>query len=493
MANPIPFIGFAPDINQTTPGVITDAQAISPSMRGYYGGAGLADAGMTALADTVLSASALVQLNGTIRTIIGSPTKLYEKTATTWTNVSRATPAYAASASNPWRLAQFGNTALAVNKNDQLQSSASGAFANLNAPTAGVMCTWKGFVVLADTNNGGSGTTYGDSPARWWTSAYLDVTSWTPSIATQSTTGELVETPGKITGLKVLGEYVIAYKAESIYVGRDAGSPSVLGFSLVPGEIGCASHDAIVSIGMEHIFIGKNDIYIFDGNSVKAIGEAIRLWFFADLDATYVGRIQSVHNEQYGFVTFSYPRLGSAGVLTGGITYNYRVGKWGVDHRFMSAPFEYYSGGYTYATLPIEGLTYADWPAISYDDSFWDANKVLIAFVAADGKVYTIININSANASPSYITSGSYGDENTYTYLDRVTLRYLLKPVVAPTMTHYYSDDLGSTWTTGQTITETNGRFDVMWIAPWHKVKFNFTGFFEVTGASVDAQSAGDR
>ena len=490
MANQIPFIGFAPDIDQTIPGVITDAQAISPSMHGYYGGAGLADTGLATFTDTPLSAAALVQLSGTIRTFVGSPTKIYEKVGTTWTDRSRV-GAYAASVSNPWRFAQFGKTSLAINKSDQLQSSAAGVFANLNAPTAGVMCTWKGFVILANTNNGGSGTVYGDSPSRWWTSAYLDETSWTPSIATQCTTGELVETPGKITGLKVLGEYVIAYKEESIYVGRDAGSPTVIQFSLVPGEIGCASQDAIVNIGNAHIFIGKNDIYMFDGNSVKPMGEPLRLWFFADMDATYVSRIQAIHNKQYGFVTFSYPRLGSAGVLNGGVTYNYRTNKWGIDHRFVSSPFEYISGGYTYDTLPIEGKTYADWPAIAYDDPFWDASKLLIAFFGQDGKVYAIININSSNATPSYITTGTYGDENAYTYLDLVTLRYLIKPTATPTMTHFYTDNIGGDWTQGQTITETNGRFDVMWSAPWHKVRFNFTGFFEVTGASVNSKPSG--
>lgn len=487
------FTGFAPDLDPTSPGIITDMQFAVPSMRGYRGGAVTADIGIAALADTPLSAVTIAGMAGNIRTFVGSPTKIYEKIGAAWTDRSRATPAYGASISNPWQFAQFGNTSLAINKSDQLQASSTAAFSNANAPTAATMCVWKGFVVLANTNDGGSGVLYGDSPNRWWTSAYLDYTSWTPSISTQCTTGLLVETPGKITALQVLGEYLIAYKDKSIYVGRDAGSPTVLQFSLLPGEIGCSSPDAIVNIGNAHIFIGTSDIYLFDGNAVRPIGEAIRMWFLADLDPVFASRIRAVHNEQYGVVIFSYPRNGSNGALSGGIAYNYRTNTWGVANRPSISPFEYTTGGYTYDTLPIEGKTYADWPNIAYDDAFWDSSKKLIAFFGPDGKTYAVSDMSASSTTAAYITTGAYGDEGAYTFLDHVTLRYLVKPGVTVTMTHFYTDDLGGTWTQGQTITESNGRFDVLWSAPWHKVRFNFIGMFEVTGAAASAVQDGSR
>lgn len=486
----IPFIGFAPDLDPTTPGVITESFAVVPTWRGgYFGGSVAVDIGMDALADDALSAVSMITLSGSIRTFAGSATKLYEKSGVTWTDRSRATPAYAASASNIWRFAQFGKTTLAVNKADKLQSISTGtAFADLDAPTASLMCVWNGFVILADTNDGGSGQTFGDSPSRWWTSAYLNETSWTPSIATQCTTGELVDTPGRISGLKVLGEYVIAYKEKSIYVGRDAGSPTVLQFTKIPGDIGCASQEAIANIGDAHIFISKNDIFMFDGNTVKSIGGPLRIWFFKDLDVSYASRIRAMHDEYYGLVLFNYPRAGSGGALNGIIIYNYRSDKWGFSTTAIKTPFEYVAGGYRYDTLPIEGKTYADWPPISYDDPFWDANKSYIAFFATDNKVYAI----TGSGGPASITTGAYGAESFYTLLQRVTLRYLLKPPVATTMTHFYTTDLGGTWTQGETVTESNGRFDILHSAPWHKVRFNFTDQFEVIGMTADTQPDGE-
>lgn len=481
-----PFTSFAPDLDPTTPGVITDATNLIPTLRGYVGGPSGAEVGMAALSAAAISAAVVTKLDGSTRTFAGTTDKLWEKSGSSWTDVSRATPAYGASTVNPWRFAQLGNTTLAVSKADQLQSTSSGAFANLNAPKAAVMCTWKGFVVLGNTDDGGAGTAFGDSPDRWWTSAYLDETDWTPDVSTQCTTGRLVETPGAITGLKVLGEYIIAYKEDSMYVGRDAGTPEVLRFTRVPGDIGCASHEAVADTGTAHIFVGPNDIYLFDGNIPQSIGAPLREWFFADLDPQYSYRIRSSHDKTNALVYFHYPRVGSSGTLDGCIVYNYKTNKWGVTHKTIECLVEYVSGGYTYETLPIEGMTYADWPLISYDDPLWTASTRSMAYFGSDHKIYS----TTGTSTSASITSGAYGEENFYTLIQRVTARYLNKPTTA-SATHYYTEDLGGTWTEGETVTESSGRFDFLHSAPWHKVRFDYTGDFEIVGASAETQQDG--
>ena len=479
-----PFTGFAPDLDPTTPGIITECENLIPTIRGFRGAPSGADVGMDALAAAALSATLVVKLDGSSRLFAATTTKIYEKSSISWTDRSRATPAYAATFVNPWRCAQFGNTTLAVNKADQLQSSSSGAFANLNAPSAGAMCTWKGFVVLGNTSDGGAGTSYGDSPDRWWTSAYLDETDWTPNVTTQCTTGQLVETAGKINGLKVLGEYIIAYKDESMYIGRDAGSPVIIQWNLVPGEVGCASQDAIADIGSAHIFIGKNDIWMFDGTVPRSIGTPIREWFFEDADPGYTYRIRASHDKYNAIVFFYYPRLGSGDVLDGCIAYNYKTDKWGVAHRTIETPVDYITGGYTYATLPI--TTYASWPEIPYDSPFWTSTTKYVAVFQTDHKIYSLTGA-SQTAS---LTSGFYGNADEYTLLSRVTAKFLDQPTTY-TMTNYYQDVLGNTWTTDVTTTGSNGRFDVLRSAPWHKVKFDFTGDFEITAAKAETKYDG--
>lgn len=477
----IPFIGFAPDADPTTPGVITECTNFVPTLRGFSGSASGIDTGMAALASASLSAAVLTSLSGTNRLIAGTTTKLYEKSAFTWTDVSRAT-AYNASTTYPWRFAQFGDTSLAINKGDVLQYSNSGAFADVTAPKAAVMCVVSGFVMLGNTNDGA----YGDSFDRWWCSAYLDYTDWVPAISTQCTTGRLVDTPGAITGMKALGYNVVAYKDRSMYLGRLDSTPGVWDFTLIPGEIGCSSQEAIADIGTAHIFIGFEDIYIYDGTAPTPIGSPIRKWFFADLDPAYMYRIRSSHDKTNALVYFYYPQRGQSGNLTGCIVYNYKSNKWGVADKAIECAVDYITGGYTYDTLPIIGSTWDSWPEVTYDSPFWTASSRYPAYVGTDHKIYAM---TGASTSSSF-TTGDYGVEDYYTLLSRVTLRYLSRPTTAM-MTNYYQDLHGDPWTADQITTEYSGRFDVLFSAPWHRVKFDFTGDFEVTGATAETQASG--
>lgn len=475
----IPFSQFAPDLDETTPGIITDATNLVPTLRGYAGAPSGADVGMSALAAAALSATIATKLDASNRLIAGTTTKLYEKSGTSWTDVSRVA-AYNASTTYPWRFAQFGDTTLAVNKGDVIQSSSSGAFADLTAPKASVMCVVGGFVMLGNTND----ATYGDSLNRWWCSAYLDHTDWTPAISTQCTTGQLVDTPGAITAMKPIGYDAVAYKADSMYMGRYSGPPGVWQWSLVPGEIGCASHEAVADIGTAHVFVGPDDFYLFDGTLPRAIGGPIREWFFADVDPTYMGRIRSSHDRTNNLVYWYYPRLGSAGSLTGCVVYHYRANKWGVAHKSIECTVDYVTGGYTWDTLPI--TTWDSWPSVAWDSPFWTASSKYTSYIGTDHKVYSM---TGASQSSSF-TSGAYGTEDEYSLLRRVTLRYLGRPTTA-TMTNSYQELLGGAWTTDTTTSESNGRFDCLRSSVWHKAQFDLTGNYEVSGFTADLKQNG--
>lgn len=478
-----PLLGFAPDVDPTTPGVITECTNFIPTLRGFAGGASGLDTGMNALAAAALSGAVMTKLDGTNRLVVGSATHLYEKSGSSWTDVSRATPAYNASQLYPWRFAQFGDSSLAINKGDVLQLSSSGAFADVaTAPKAAVMCVASGFVIAANTNDG----TYGDSFDRWWCCAYLDVTDWTPAIATQCTTGRLVDSPGAITGMRAMGYDVVAYKDRSMYLGRYSGPPGVWDFTLIPGEIGCSSQEAIADIGTAHIFVGYEDIYLFNGATPQPIGAPLREWFFSDLDPGYRYRIRHAHDRDKATVFFYYPRNGSAGVLNGCIAYNYKSNKWGVAHRTIEAIVEYVSGGYTYDGLSAIVPTWDAWPEIAYDSPFWTASAKYPAYIGTDHKIYSL---NGVSDSASF-TTGDYGTANLYSLMSRVTPTYLTLPTTAA-MTNYTQTVHGGAWTEGTTVAQSNGRFDMLVSAPWHKARFNLTGDFEITGLDADMSANG--
>lgn len=479
-----PFAGFAPDIDPTTPGVITAIANMVPTIRGsYVGAASGADVGMDALAAAALGAAICTTLAGTNRLFAGTTTKLYEKSGTGWTDVSRVA-AYGATETNPWRFAQFGDVSLAVNKADQLQSISSGAdFANLSAPSAGVMCVSNGFVMLGNTNNGGSGTAYGDSPNRWYCSGIFDETTWTPSVTTQCATGLLVDTPGGITAMRTLGANVVVYKDGSMYLARYEGPPAVWRFDLVTTEVGCSSHEAVVELDNAHFFIGPDDFYRYQpGGLPVPIGAPVKEWFFSRMNQSYRSRIRSAHDRVNALIYWFYPSSETS--LDSCVVYNYKSNKWGVADRSIECAVDYITGGYTYDTLPFS--TYDTWPEVSYDSPFWNAQSRYIGYIGTDHKIVTL----TAASATSSLTTGHYGNDDEYSLLSRVTLRYLDKPTSAE-MTNYYQDEHGGDWTTDITTAESSGRFDVLRSSVWHKASFAFTGDVEVAGASANFQPGG--
>ena len=473
----IPFSQFAPDADPTIPGVITACENLVPTLRGYKGGPSGADVGLSALAAAAISAMSATKLDSTTRFIVGTGTKIYEKDGTSWTDVSGAT--YSASTSIPWRFAQFGNTTLAINKQDVLQQSVSGAFAAVaTAPKAAVMCIVNGFVMLADTNDG-----VDNDVDRWWCSGYMDVTNWTPSIAAQCASARLVDTPGAILCAKALGYDVVMYKERSMYLGQYGGA-AVWNFRLLPGDAGCSSQEAIADIGNAHIFIGHSDIHLFDGATVTPIGTVIREWFFADLDPAFRLRIRHNIDRENSLVYFHYPRRGSGGVLNGCIVYNYKADKWGVAHRSIECVVEYVASGFTWDGLPL--TTWDSWPPVAYDSNYWTSSSRTPAYIGTDHKLYSL----TGGSTASSLTTGDYGSEDMFYLLRRVTPRYIKKPTSA-TMTNYTQTVHGGSWTEDTTTSETNGRFDRLKSAPWHRAKFNYTGDVEIAGVGADMKPAG--
>lgn len=482
-----PFTGFCPDCDPTAPGVITDVADMVPTVRGTLVGAPTGvDVGQAALAAAALASAICTKLDGTSRLFAGTATALYEKSGATWNDVTRTVGgAYSATTTNPWRFAQFGDTSLAVNKANPVQSISTGTdFADLSAPTASVMCVSNRFVMLGNTNNGSSGTTFGDSPDRWYCSALEDHTDWTPSVTTQCATGRLVDTPGPITAMRTLLENVVVYKENSMYIGTYEGPPAVWRFDLVSAEVGCPSHEAVVEVNNAHYFIGAEDIYRYSPGSLPTpIGAPVKEWFFTRCDPAYKERSRAAHDRQNSLIYWFYSATGSAGTLDKCIVYNYKSDKWGVSDRTIECVVEYISGGYTYDTLPFG--TYDAWPEVSYDSPFWDASARYVGYFDT---THTVLALTGDTASCS-LTTGSYGTEDEFVLLSRVTPRYINKPLTG-LMTNYYANEIGDTWTTDEITTESSGRYDLFRSAPMHKLYFVWTGNLEIAG--LNASTAPD-
>ena len=464
----VPLIGFAPDVDPTTPGAIVDCTSMIPSTRGMAAAESNVATSYPALADAVQGASLLVRLDGSVRFIVGTQSQLQEGIAGAWANVSRA-GGYSAGEAR-WRMSQFGNDTLAANKSCVLQRSTGGTFADLVAPKCAFIEVVGGQALAANVDDTGSGlgTAYGDQPNAWWCSALNDCTLWLPSISTQAGRGLLVEAPGPITGWKRLGPYICAYKERALFLGRYVGAnQGIWAFDLIPGDIGCASHEAIVNIGTAHFFVGPDDFYMFDGSRPVSIGAPLRKWFFARLSTKFRYKIAGLHDRANGRVWWFYPSSASSlGALDSAVVYDYRTQRWGVADRAVDMPVEVVLDGITYGNLGTLYSTYGSLPALSYGSPFWVSNAPIPAVIASDHKPYTLSGIPGAWS----FKTGLQGDDTDVALVTRVNPRWITRPSSA-TLTNYYTMDEGVMVTTGVPITMSanSGQFDLLRAARWHQ------------------------
>mgnify|MGYP001618929874 CR=1 FL=1 len=469
----IPFLGFLPDVDEHTQGVITDCTMLLPTLRGYKGAPSVI-VETPALAAACRGATYVVKLDNTTRLFAGAQTKLYEYVSSAWSDVSRVGD-YTGSSDSAWRFAQFGDVTIAANKIDAMQKSVStGAFSDLaGAPKALVVETVGGFVMVANYNDGT------DTPDGIYWCAFEDYTDWTASVATQAGKLRKYDTPGEFRALKRLGQYVVAYKEGSMYLGVNNGPPTLWGFQLISGEIGTYTQEAVVSIETAHFYIGTNDIYMFDGSRPLSIGDGVREWFFTDFSVDFAYKIRGAHDKRNSLVYWYYPSVASTGNLDSCIVFNYKSRKWGRANRSIEVCLEYLTGAMTYADFQTKYPTYDVIPSVDYGSPFWNAATPNMAVFDA---THVLGTLTGASLTSS-LTSGAIGDDMQYTMLSRVQSRFINDPTSA-TMTNYYRMTDGASYTTDATIPMSAGRFDVMREARWHKVKTEYVGDVEVSGQS---------
>lgn len=482
----ITFSNFAPDLDHFTETIIVDCSNIIPSEKGYKAAPSEVDAGLSALAAACIGAVRAVKLDGSARVFAGTTTHLYEDVSGTWTDRSGAT--YTGTSSDKWRFAQYGDVTLAVNNADTIQWSSTGAFASITAcPVAKHIITLKNFVIVANTNDGTSGETFGDQSDRWWCSALNDYTDWTPAVSTQCTSGRLIDVPGEITALKPLGDYAVIYKESGMYLGRYVGPPVVWSWINVSSEIGTVSSESVIDIGTAHFFLGKDDFYMFDGSRPMPIGNAVKNWFFSDMNATYRDRIQGAHDRNNSLVYWFYPSTDStSGEINKAIIYNYKTNQWGLGTYDVEMVLETLLGGVTYGTLGDLYTTYADLTGITYGSSVFSADARAIAVFDSTHTLYSL----TGSGKNSTIKTAIYGDDELVSLLQRIRPRFVVPPTTGQ-MINLYCMCSSENMTQDATTTLSNGKFDVLRAARWHQAQFNFTGDVTITGFTAMSESAG--
>lgn len=474
------FAGFAPDVDQATKGIFTDCDQIIPTVKGFKSAPAPVSTSLAAASGAVTGAALIKKLDNSIRLFLGSSAKIEEATSITALTDRSAAGGY--TGTNSWRFAQFGDVTLATNKAQILQSSTTGAFATVvGSPQAAGLETVGQFVFAFDTID----VTYGTRPDGWWCSALSDYTSWTPSIATQSTVGRLTSAPGPITAARRIGDGLVLYKERAMYLGSYVGPPAIWSFQELPGPVGCSSHEAVVSIGTAHYFPGYDDFYVFDGARAVSLNAPVKTWFYSDASKANLSSIKGLLDIEKSLIYWYYPQEGGT-AITRGIVYNYKTNQWALAHRTIETVVYHDSAAITYDDLGTLYSTYADLPNIPYD-SFYQAGRPTPAIVNTSHVVQTL----TGTTDTSYITTGDYGDESVFVTPRRVRPRFAQSPT-SSTLVNYYREELGDSVTTDYTTTLTDGKYDFMRSSKWHKFRMNMVGNHEIYGFDIDTVEDGD-
>jgi len=279
---------------------------------------------------------------------------------------------------------------------------------------------------------------------------------------------------------------VVAYKPTSMYLGRYVGPPLVWQWVRIPGDIGCAGAESVVTVGTRHFFIGQDDIYLFDGTVPKSIGAPIREWFFANLSNINRDKILGVADLARDLVYWYYPSVNSPdGEIDSCLVYNIKRDRWGKWAVPVQAVVQYSSGQITYDTIGTLFATYDDLPDIAYDSPFWIADQTIPGVFIGN----TLYSLTGTPAN-SFALTGDYGDLTDYSMLRRVTPRYLLNPTAA-TCTNFYRLNVGEAPTTDHTVALSRGRFDMRRASRWHRMRIQQTGACTINGLDIDIQASG--
>jgi hypothetical protein len=274
-----------------------------------------------------------------------------------------------------------------------------------------------------------------------------------------------------------------------MYLLTYVGAGPIWDAQLIPGEAGAMSQEVVVSVGTpeepKHIFMGFENFYMFSGGRAIPIGNVtpqgfmspVRDTVFEELDTSAYFACQAQHDPRKALVYFYYPTSLDGMNTQKCVVYNYRTNRWGRDDRTIEAVVDFIAAGLSYGDLGSSYSTYADLPAQSYDTAFFSQDSPVPGIFDTTH----VLKALSGTPTNSSITTGDYGDPQKFTDLNRIVPQFLTAPSSA-TLTHYTRDVLSSTLSNRGTVSMSNGRFDVLASARWHRGKFDMTGDHEITG-----------
>lgn len=503
-------LGFAPDVDWSTPGACQGVMNMIPCNRGLRTlPIALPRGGTFADTGTVTGSATVAQICGYgYQQIIAGRLNWKEWVATqdhiyvssysgstpiTWSDVSRST-AYAFSAVC-WSFEEVGEAVMIAAPFMDLGTLMGGAIPLqklsataaaediVGSPTCGVLTSADRFV-LAFNGRGG----FNDS---WNCCARDDYTSWTTSAATLAAGGRLVDPPGAIVCAISTGKEVLAFKQNAVIRGRFVrGSAEVWEWERLPYEAGAAGPRSACRLPDGRVaFVGPSGCYLYDGATIRSVlnGRASE-WFCENVVPPYFDmKFSACYSSVNDSVWFGVPVSAAGG---------------GIDPGQAAIVMHVPSGRLGYVKINADLLAEMPRgnqpvPAIGFIDNVY---RKPWAFdeITAGGLPHThsITSLVMSNLEYPNVTSGDLGDPYLNVEVGSIVLD---APVVGSgtlsgMMMARESRQLSGERTASATTSDASQlRFDVRTQGHWLRARFTFGAYAETNGVWIEHTPTGRR
>lgn len=412
--------------------------------------------------------------------VIGTSSKLYDLAGTTFTDYSKGGGYTGSGSSNPWSFAQYGNTTIASNYVDAVQSRDGSGVANFadlagTPPKAKIVVLQSLAAVLFNYNDGVN--VYGDG---WWASDIGDITTWTPASSNDAANGRLLQTPGPITAAASFRDEIVVFKASSVYRMKYVGAPFYWSVDLVSRGVGAGGMDAVCVCNEIVVFKDDNALYAYDGSGITPIMDYVssfntsrgRCIYFPEDNAAWFGGNNFVYNLSSNAAGLTVAPYSAAGAVYS--SYVPVIGDYSARSSFFGV------GGTIHSTSVVMVNLSAN-PCV-----IWNT-------VTCPG--------GTGSAPKPYVQSHYYGADQGITNFSRVVCEWdngvrggaQAVTGVTNTLTPSSTHQVGAS-TTGETAVSSsgpNGRFNFLLSRRFVVFKVEFTTTLELSDIIVESTPSG--
>ncbi len=329
----------------------------------------------------------------------GNASKLYSLVGNILTDVSIAA-GYNGALDTNWKFAKFGETILATNLADPLQSITFGGTNFANAltstltPKARHIAIVSDFVVLGNTSDAVDGA----KPGRVWWLAQNSAVDADPSASTLCDFNDIAD-GGDVQGI-VGGEYGTIFQETQVSRMTLVGPPLIFQFDALERVSGCPIPNSIVARGRRTYYYSHEGFMFFDGVTATPIGNArVDRWFADQFSQVNNSHVSSAIDPVNKLAIWAFAGTGASGSDPNRLLmYHWPSNKWGYAEINLELIFQALNQGYTLDSLDSVGTDIDDAALFpfSLDSRAWTGIGIVLGAFDTSNKYGTLSGSNLA-------------------------------------------------------------------------------------------------